>query len=99
MPSNVDYIRQYQKESIRKRQEELAAAQEEYEAYLESEEYERELWNAKEERWAKSYAKKGLHYEKKPFISALQRKQMQEQAKQEEIAHLEEKLKALKGEQ
>lgn len=49
--------------------------------------------------WAKSFAKQGLHYEKKPFISALQRKQMQEQARQEEIAHLEEKLKALKGEQ
>ena len=94
-----EQLRAYQGESLKKRKAELEQNQKEFEAYLESEEFERDQWNAKEERWAKSFAKKGLHYEKKPFISALQRKQMQEQARQEEIAHLEEKLKALKGEQ
>ena len=92
-----EHLRKIQSENVAKRKAELEQQQKDYEAYLESEAYERDQWENYQELWAKSFAEKGLHYEKKPFISALQRQRMEEQAKQEEIAHLQQKLKVLQG--
>ena len=93
-----EQLRQYQNESIAKRQAELDKSQQEHEEYLQSEQYLKDQWEAQEERWAKSFAKKGLVYHKKPFVSELEKQQMAEQAKEEKIAFLKAKLKELEGE-
>lgn len=87
-----------QKEKIAKRQAELNAAQADLEAYQESEQYLRDQWNAQEERWRKKAEKEGWQYTPKPFVSALQRQQAEEQATRQEIAYLKEKLAKLTGE-
>lgn len=93
-----EQLRQTQQESIAKRQEELEKSQQEYKAYLQSELYERDLWEHQQDLWEKKAKREGRTYQRKPFVSALEKQQQAEKAKQEEIAFLEAKLKALKGE-
>ena len=85
----------YQQEAIAKRQAELDAAKEKRDAYLESEQYLRDQWEAQENRWAEKATREGWSYEKKPFVSALQRQQAEEQAIRQEVAYLKEKLAEL----
>lgn len=85
----------YQKEVLAKRKAELGAAQAEMDAYLESEQYLKDQWEASEQRWAQKAAKEGWNYQKRPFVSALQRQQAEEQATRQEIAYLKEKLAKL----
>ena len=91
-------LKAYQQEMIANRQAELEQAQKEKDAYLESEEYQRDQWEAQQDRWEQKAKKEGWHYNRQPFVSALQRQQMEEREKKEKIAYLEEQLKALKGE-
>ena len=96
--SRFDYLenlREIQNESVRKSEEKLAAMQAEQENYMQSEQYERDVWEAKEDAWERKAKKEGRTYVRKPFVSALQRQRMEEQAKQEEIAYLQQRLKAL----
>ena len=71
--------------------------QAEQEEYLQSEQYQRDMWEHYQDLWEKKAKKGGYTYERKPFISAADRQRIAEQTKQQEIAFLEEKLKALKG--
>ncbi len=87
----------YQRECIAKRQAELEAAQAELEAYQESEQYLKDEWDANERRWLRKAAKEGWNYEPKPYITALQRQQAEEQATRQEIAYLKEKLATLEN--
>ena len=84
-----------QRASIEKRRAELEKAETERAEYLESEQCQRDEWERYQDLWERSFAKKGLHYQRKPFVSALQRQQAAEQTKQEEIAYLRERLHAL----
>ncbi len=95
---NKKELSTFQKESIAKRKAELDAAQAELDEYYLSEQYQRDMWEAAQDRWEKKAKKEGWHYERKPFISAADRKRIAEQTKEQEIAFLEEKLKSLKGE-
>lgn len=94
-----EQLKAYQQEQIANRQAELEQAQRERKAYLESEQYLKDQWEAQENRWAKKAAREGWCYTKRPFVSSLQRQQRAEGEKKEKIAFLEEQLKALKGEQ
>ncbi|MCR4582241.1 MAG: hypothetical protein K5764_01615 [Prevotella sp.] len=94
---NRQDLSSYQKEVLARRKAELEAAQAEMDAYLESEQYLKDQWDANEERWAKKAAREGWHYEPKPFVSALQRQQAEEQATRQEIAYLKEKLEKLEN--
>lgn len=91
-------LTQIQAENLAQRQAELAKGKEEYEAYLQSEQHERDIWEQQQDLWEAKAKKEGWHYTRQPFIGALERKQMAEAEKQRQIAELEEKLKALKGE-
>ena len=88
----------YQKESLAQRQAELAKGKEEYEAYLQSEQHERDIWEQQQDLWEAKAKKEGWHYTRKPFIGALERQQIAEAEKKRQIAELEEKLKSLKAE-
>lgn len=94
---NRQDLSSYQKEVLARRKAELEAAQAEMDAYLESEQYLKDQWDANEERWAKKAAREGWHYEPKPFVSALQRQQAEEQATKQEIAFLKEKIAKLEN--
>ncbi len=91
-------LTQIQAENIAKRQAELAKGKEEYEAYLQSEQHERDVWEQQQDLWEAKAKREGWNYTRQPFIGALERKQMAEAEKQRQIAELEEKLKTLKGE-
>ena len=67
-------------------------------AYRQTEAYEREVWELKEDQWEQKARKEGRPYTRKPFIGALERQQQAEIAKQREIAELKEKLARLEGE-
>ena len=94
-----EQLRAYQGESIAKRKAELEQQQKEYEDYLQSEQYQRDLWEHQQDLWKKKAKKEGWTYTRRPFISAADRQRMEQQTKEQEIAYLEEKLKTLKGEQ
>lgn len=64
--------------------------------YMESEEYKREMWEHQQDQWEKKAQKEGWHYQRKPFVSALDRQAAANQRKKEQIAELEEKLRLLK---
>ncbi len=91
-------LTQIQAENIAKRQAELAKGKEEYEAYLQSGQHERDVWEQQQDLWEAKAKREGWNYTRQPFIGALERKQMAEAEKQRQIAELEEKLKTLKGE-
>ncbi len=94
---NKQELINFQRANIAQRKAELEAAQAELEAYQESEQYLKDQWDFNEERWAKKAAREGWCYQKKPFISALQRQQAEEQATRQEIAYLKEKLAKLEN--
>lgn len=91
-------LRAYQREKARERREQLAKLQQEEKEYKESEEYKRDCWEHQQDMWERKAKKEGWTYKRQPYVSALDRQKMQEQEKQQEIAYLEEKIKALKGE-
>ncbi len=93
-----EQLRAYQGESLEKRKAELEQNQKELEDYLESEQYQKDCWEKHQDLWEKKAKKEGWNYERKPFISAADRQRMEQQAKEQEIAFLQEKLAALKGE-
>ncbi len=95
---DLNALRQIQAENIAKRQAELAKGKEEYEAYLQSEQHERDIWEHQQDLWEAKAKKEGWHYTRKPFIGALERQQIAEAEKKRQIAELEEKLKSLKAE-
>jgi len=68
---------------------------EEDEAYKKTEAYQREVWEAKEDKWEQKAKREGRFYKRQPFVSALERQQQAERARQEEIAFLQERLKQL----
>ena len=88
-------LRAYQQEKIAERKAELEKAQKEQEDYLQSEQYQRDIWEHQQDLWAKKAKKEGWNYERKPFISAYEKQQQEQHAKQAEIAFLKAKLKAL----
>lgn len=90
-------LREQQRAGIKKRQEELDNAQSELDNYLESEQYQRDVWEAGQDAWEQKAKKEGWAYTRKPFISAADRQRMVQQTKEQEIAYLQEKLAALKG--
>ncbi len=91
----LESIRLSQKESLKRRQEQLTAAQKEYQNYLDSEEFERDQWEKYEDLWEAKAKKEGWTYIRKPFITAEERKRRADEAKQREIARLREKLAQL----
>ena len=95
--NQLDAIRQHQAERAQEWAENLEKSKQEYEKYLASEEYERDQWEANEERWAKKAAKEGWHYTKKPFVTALDRQRAEENARKQEIAYLKEKIAQLES--
>lgn len=95
---NENELRAYQSEKAKERREQLAKLQQEEKEYKESEQYKRDVWEHHQDLWERKAKKEGWNYTRKPYVSALDRQKMQEQEKQQEIAFLEEKLKALKGE-
>lgn len=96
--SNLETIRRYQAERMAERQAELDTAQKEMDEYLNSEQYERDKWEKYEDYWEAKARKEGWTYTRKPFVSALQRQAANDLKTREEIAHLEEKIRMLKGE-
>lgn len=90
-------LRQHQSESAKKRKEDLEKAQEEQEKYLESEQYKRDVWEAGQDAWERKAKKEGWTYERKPFIGAIERKRMEQQTKEQEIAYLREKISQLES--
>ncbi len=95
--SYKDQLLQTQKEAIAQRQAELAQAQEERAAYLESEQHERDAHEHYQDLWAAKAKKEGWTYKREPFVSAADRQRMAEEAKQREIAYLKEKLSKLEA--
>ena len=95
MPSNLESIRLYQQESLQQRKAELEKAQTEYEEYLQSEKYQKDLWESGQDYWERKAKKEGWTYTRKPFVSAADRQRMEQEAKEQEIAFLKEKLAAL----
>jgi hypothetical protein len=91
-------LRQYQQDSIAKRQAELEKSQQEHEEYLQSEQYQKDCWEHNQDLWEQKAKKEGWHYTRQKFISAYERDQQAKKTKQEEIAFLGAKLKTLKGE-
>ncbi len=91
-------LRAYQRAKAKERREQLAKLQQEEKEYKESEQYKRDVWEHHQDMWERKAKKEGWTYTRQPYVSALDRQRMQEQEKQQEIAFLEEKLKALKGE-
>lgn len=91
-----EQLRAHQGESIAKRKAELEQSQKEYEEYLASEQYQRDLWEHNQDLWEKKAKKEGWTYTRKPFISAADRKRIAQQTKEQEIAYLEEKIASLK---
>lgn len=91
-------LRAYQREKAKERREQLAKLQQEEKEYKESEAYKRDVWEHHQDVWERKAKKEGWTYTRQPYVSALDRQKMAEQEKQQEIAFLEEKLKALKGE-
>ena len=91
-------LRAYQREKAQERREQLAKLQQEEKEYKESEQYKRDVWEHHQDLWERKAKKEGWTYTRQPYVSALDRQKMQEQEKQQEIAYLEEKIKALKGE-
>ena len=65
--------------------------------YRNSEAGKREQHERQEDRWEKAARKRGWHYTRKPYVSALDRQQAAEHEKQEEIARLKERLAELEG--
>lgn len=88
-------LRAHQTKTIKERQAELEKLQQEQEDYLQSEQYQRDCWEHYQDHWEQKAKKEGWTYERKPFVSAADRQRMAEQAKQQEIAFLQEKIKAL----
>ena len=86
-----------QQERISQRSAELEQADKEREAYLQSEQYQREQWEKYQDLWEEKARKEGWHYSRKPFIGALERLQQEEIARQREIAELKERLAKLEG--
>lgn len=93
-----EQLRAIQGENLEKRKAELEQNQKEFEDYLESEQYQRDLWEKQQDLWEKKAKKEGWSYTRQPFISAADRQSMAEQAKQQEIVYLEDKIRNLKGE-
>ena len=91
-------LRAYQREKAKEFTEELDSQKRAMAEYLDSEAYQRDMWEAQEERWAKKAAREGWTYNKKPFICAADRQRIQEQKRVQEIAYLKEKIKAMGGE-
>lgn len=90
-------LRAYQAQQTKEREEQLERLQQENQDYLQSEAYQRESWEKYQDLWEQKAKKEGWHYTRKPFVSAADRQRVAEQSRQQEIAYLEEKLKALKG--
>ena len=91
-----DELREYQQQSLKKRQAEFEKFQKEADDYNNSEQAERDRWESYQSLWQKKAQKEGWTYKPEPFISAFERKQMAEKEKQLKIAYLESQLKALK---
>lgn len=84
-----------QSEQINQRSAELEQADKEREAYLQSEQYQREQWEKYQDLWEEKARKEGWKYTRKPFVGALERLQQEEIARQREIAELKERLAKL----
>ena len=93
-----DNLRQYQQEEAAKRKAELEQFQQEHEDYMQSEQYQKDIWEHQQDLWEQKARKEGWVYTRKPFISTSEKQLQEQQNKQQEIAFLEAKLKALKGE-
>lgn len=90
-------LRAYQAQQTKEREEQLERLQQENQDYLQSEAYQRESWEKYQDLWEQKAKKEGWHYTRKPFVSAADRQRVAEQSRQQEIAYLEEKIRALKG--
>ncbi len=92
-------LRNYQKESLNKRKEELDRQQAEYQAFLESEDYQREIWEKGQDRWEQKAKKEGWHYTRVPFVSQREKQEQAENARLQRVSALKEELKCLLKEQ
>lgn len=92
-------LRNYQKESLNKRKEELDRQQAEYQAFLESEDYQREIWENGQDRWEQKAKKEGWHYTRVPFVSQREKQEQAENARLQRVSALKEELKCLLKEQ
>ena len=89
--------RAYQEEKAREWREKMAKAQQEEDDYRNSEQCKRDSWEHYQKVRQKAAAKRGYVYTPKPFVTALERQQMEEQRRREEVAFHEEKIKELQN--
>ena len=95
--SNLDAIRAAQQERAKEWEQDLKTAQQEQEEFMESEEAKRRAHEHVEDLWEAKAKKEGWNYKRNPFVSALDRQRAYDEKKQEEIAYLKERIKALGG--
>lgn len=93
--NQIELIRKHQKEQAAKWSENLKEMQKEDEAFMNSEEYRRQVWESQEERWAKKAKKEGWHYVKKPFIGEAEIQAQADEARKQRIASLKSELRQL----
>lgn len=86
-----------QKQKSAEWQEEFEKCQQAEREYLKSEQHEREAHEQYEDLWEQKAKREGWKYTRKPFVSAADRQRMAEEAKQQEIAYLKEKLAKLEA--
>ena len=91
-----DELREYQLQSLKKRQAEFEERQKEADDYNNSEQAERDAHEHYQDLWEAKARREGWQFKREPFISAADRQKMAEEEKAEKIAYLEEQLKALK---
>jgi len=92
-------LRNYQSESLKKQKEELERKQAEYQNYLESEQYQKDIWEAGQDRWERKARKEGWTYKRVPFVSSQEKQAQAENARLQRISTLKEELKSLLTEQ
>lgn len=96
--TNEEVRRAYQSEKAQEFEQQLAAAKEAQQAYLDSEQYKKDVWEAGEKRFAAKAKREGWTYTKRPYPNEAKVQAEAQQARMAEIEKLETRLKELKGE-
>ena len=77
----------------------LKDSQDEQKRFLESEEHQKELWDAREKRWYLKAKKEGREYTPRPFVTSAEKKAQEEFKRQKRIEELKGELRELLNEQ
>ena len=82
----------FQQKKAAEFRESLESARQAQKEYLNSEQYERDVWEAQEKRWQMKAAREGWKYTPKPYVSRNERKERVDKERHDKITALKSEL-------